>query len=144
MIPSWDTDNQTFLQSDWARVTTGHTQRRVVVSNSSFHFTWCKNVRYWLIPSKNIDDERILQSDWMRGTTGHIRPKVVISNLSFCLWLSPCKKSKVSIEYFQRYWWSKNTAIWLVGSVLHHNWTTKFFPNMQFCRIIKNIVVYHF
>ena len=71
-----------------------------------------QNVRYWLIPCIGTDDERILQFYWTRGKTGHTQPKVVYSDGSFLLWLSPFKKSKVSIDSLQIYWWSKNPAIW--------------------------------
>ena len=59
------------------------------------------------------------------------------------LWLYRCKKFKVLIDSFQRYWWSKNTAIWLVESVLGRNWKTRFLQNMQFLQIIKNTILHH-
>ena len=36
-----------------------------------------------------------------------------VSQATFPWWLSPCKKSKRSIGFFQRYRWSNNSAIWL-------------------------------
>ena len=66
-----------------------------------------KNLRYWLIPPKYIDDQTILQSDWLRGTTGHTQPEVVILNDTFLWWLSPCKKSKRSLDSIQRYYGKK-------------------------------------
>ena len=64
----------------------------------------------------------------MRVTTGHVKPKVVVSDPIFPWWLSPCIKSEVSIDSFQRYWSSKNTATWLVESTLGHTWRTRLFP----------------
>ena len=82
-----------------------------------------------MIFSRDTDDQRIQQSDWSRGTTSHNQPKVVLWNDTFLWWLSQCKNlrylfffSEISINYretnifidsFQRYWWSKNPAIWL-------------------------------
>ena len=36
-----------------------------------------------------------------------------VSQATFPWWLSPCKKSKRSIGFFQRYRWSNHSAIWL-------------------------------
>ena len=57
---------------------------------------------------------------WTRGATSHIQPKVAVLDVPFLWWLSPCKKSKRFTDSFQKYWWSKNTAIWLVESILGH------------------------
>ena len=111
---------------DWRSDATGHTRSIVEVSDP--HFSWwlppCKKSYFlknvWLMPSRDIDDQRILQYDWTRHTTGHIQPKVVVSNPSFSWWLSPCKKNKVSIDFFQVHWWSKNSTIWLDE---RHNWS---------------------
>ena len=42
-----------------------------------------------------------------------------VTGATFPLWLTPCKETKISTDSFQRYWWSKNPAIWL-GK--WHNW----------------------
>ena len=48
---------------------------------------------------------------WL-GMPGHTQPKEVVLHPAFPWSISPCKKSKKLILYFQGYWWSKNTAIW--------------------------------
>ena len=52
-------------------------------------------------------------------------------------WLPPYKKYKISIDSFQRYWWSKNPAIWLLESLLGHNERTRFFPDMLFLQYVS-------
>ena len=74
--------------------------------------------RRTLTLSRHIDDHRILQSDWMKKTTDHTQPKVVALDATLPQWLSSGKKSKIDIDSFQIYWWSKNPAIWLVESIL--------------------------
>ena len=49
----------------------------------------------------------------MRGIIDHTQPKVVVSYTAFPWWLTLCKKTKISLDFFQRYWRSKNPAIWL-------------------------------
>ena len=85
---------------------------------------WC-----WLSPSREID-QRIPQFNWTRDRSSHNQTKAVVSNTIFPWWLSLCKKSKILIETFQRIWQSKNPAIWLVESILAHNWAI-FFWGMQ-------------
>ena len=78
---------------------------------------------FWVIwneyLSRDIDDQWILQSDWGRSTTGHTQPKVVVSNAALTSWLSPCKKSMISLNCFLIHWWWKNTAIVLKKK---HDW----------------------
>ena len=57
--------------------------------------------------SWNFDYQRILPSDWITGTTGHAKSKVVASNATVAWWLIRYKKTKISIDSFQRYWWSE-------------------------------------
>ena len=57
---------------------------------------------------------------------------MIVSDAAFLWWLSPSKKSKMSIGSFQKYWWLKNAAIWLAESILDHNWRTRLFTNMRF------------
>ena len=35
----------------------------------------------------------------------------------FSWWLPPCKNSKLLADSFKKYWWSKNSAIWLDKSI---------------------------
>ena len=44
---------------------------------------------------------------------GHTQLKVVLSHVTFPWRIFPCKKSKILMHHFQRYWWLKNPAIWL-------------------------------
>ena len=94
-----------------------------------------------MILSRDIDDQKILQSDWIRGTTGHTRSKVVVLDNTFLQGSLLCKISKRLIDSFQKNWWSKNTAIWLLENILGHNWRNKF---TVLRRIIENIVIYIF
>ena len=57
--------------------------------------------------------------------------KWLSQDANFSWWLPPRKKSKISIDFFQTYWWSKNPTIWLVDSILGHNWRIRFFLDMQ-------------
>ena len=108
--------NQRIPQSDWMWDTTATANQQMMVSIATFPWwlTRCKkNLSYQLILSKDIVNQRTLQWNWLRGTTGHTKPKVVVSDATFLWWLFPSKK--VYIDSFQRYWWSKNPAIWLEG-----------------------------
>ena len=61
-ISSRDIDDQRILQSDWMRDQTGHTQTKVVVSDTNFfgaHFHE-KNLRDNFILSRDIDNQRIM------------------------------------------------------------------------------------
>ena len=87
-----------------------------------------KKLRYQLIISRDTDDKRILESDWTIDTTGPTYAKAVVSDATFSWWLSPCNKSKMWIDSFQRYWWSDHHAIWLVESILAHNWRLQIYP----------------
>ena len=40
---------------------------------------------------------------------------------------------------FQRYWWSKNLAIWLDESILSYNLETRIFPDIQFSQENKEL-----
>ena len=90
--------------------------------------------------------QRILRFSWIRLKTELTQP---VSDLTFPWWLSPYKKSQVSIGInlryqskisFQRYWSSKNTAISFVD-ILGHKLSTRFFPDIW---NIKNTVTHHF
>ena len=69
--------------------------------------------------SWGIGDQIILQSDWKRDIIDHTHAKAVVLDAAL-------NKSKVLIDSIQRYWWWKNTAIWLAKSILGNNWRTKF------------------
>ena len=62
-----------------------------------------KKLRYQLIISRYTDDKRIMQTDWTRDTNGHTQPKVVISRTTFIQLPTPCKKTKLLPDSFQRY-----------------------------------------
>ena len=68
---------------------------------------------------------------WL-GMPGHTQSKVATSHATFSCWLSPCKKSKILMLCFQRYWWSKNPATWLVQNILVDNLWTITFPDIGF------------
>ena len=46
--------------------------------------------------------------------------------------VSKCKKAGYFIDFFWRYGWLKNTAIWLAENILTHISETKISPNMGF------------
>ena len=48
-----------------------------------------------------------------RVTAGLIQPKVVVPDSTFARWITLGKKTMLSLNSFQRYWWSKNPATWL-------------------------------
>ena len=43
--------------------------------------------------------------------------QVVASNTTFSWWIYPCKKSRILMHCFQRYWWPTNSGIWLDDSI---------------------------
>ena len=49
----------------------------------------------------------------MKVTTDRTQPKVIVSEAAFPWSITPCKKTKIAIDSFQRYWWSNTPAIWL-------------------------------
>ena len=77
-----------------------------------------KNLRDQSIPSRDI-----IKKSWARTTTGQSHPpKVVFSDAAFPWSITSCKKAKTSLDSFQRYWWSNNSAIWLAKK---HDWQTQ-------------------
>ena len=123
----------------WGR--TVHTQSKVVVPDANFPW-WLsptkkkkKKKRYKLILSRAIDDKQILQPDWLRGGVGHTRPKKIVSYATFPWWRIPCKNFKISIDSFQRSWWSLNTTtIRLVESIYPLDTGCKLNKNKMFWR----------
>ena len=94
-----------------------------------------KKKKYKLILSRAIDDKQILQSDWLRGGVGHTWPKKIVSYATFPWWRIPSKKLKISIDSFQRSWWSLNTTtIWLVESIYPLDTGCKLNKNKMFWR----------
>ena len=71
------------------------------------------NPRHHLIPSRDIDEQRTLQSVWTKGIPNHIQPKNSL-RCNLPLMIIPCKKSKISLDSFQRYWCS---------TILQSDWT---------------------
>ena len=53
--------------------------------------------RFQLILSRDIDGQIILESDWIRGTPDLTQPKKMNSHAPFPWWISPSKKSTISI-----------------------------------------------
>ena len=51
--------------------------------------------------------------------------------------LSTCRKSETDVNLLTRYWWLKNTGIWLAESFFGHNLRTRFFPLCSFHRMSK-------
>ena len=91
-----------------------------------------KSLDCW-ISSRHIDDQKFLKSsNWTRDKTGHTQPKL------------PFFDDHLHVKN-QRYWLvpSTDTAIWLFDSIFGHHWRTRFFPDIGFCRIIKNTVMLH-
>ena len=73
------------------------------VNEINYHLTF-----FWDI------DQRIPQYDLTRSTIGHTQWKVVVSDEIFTWGLTLCKIIlKISLDSFQRYWSSKNPALWL-------------------------------
>ena len=54
----------------------------------------------------------------MRHSWPHTN-QVILFDTTYPPWTSPCQKSKILTDSFQRYWWSKNLAISLDK---RHNW----------------------
>ena len=92
---------------------------RTVGKHLSSHLRLFWVMKWMKYLSRDIDDPWILQSDWGRSTTDHTQPKVVVSNAALTSWLSPCKKSMISLNCFLIHWWWKNTAI---GLKKKHDW----------------------
>ena len=122
-------DDKRTLQSDWTRGTAGHTELKVVVSDATFPWslTPCKKLKHQQTLSTDID-----ATFWLNKRYNWPHPSKSSSLRSYPWQLSQCKESNVSIDSFQRYWWSKNPAIWWVKSILGHYWRTTFFPSTRF------------
>ena len=52
-----------------------------------------------------------LQFNLTSGTTGHPLPQLVALDATVPWWITPCIKTKIPIDSFQEYCWSKNPAI---------------------------------
>ena len=73
-----------------------------------------------MIPSRYADEERILEFDWRKGNASQqIHSKVKVSSANFSWWLLPCKKTQISIDFWQWYWSSKTFMTWLKK---RHTW----------------------
>lgn len=78
---------------------------------------------------------------WIHPTRG--------TSLRCCLFcgISPCRKSKILINSFQRYWSSKKPAICLDESILDYKLWSTIFLDMEFAkknRIPRSFIVYYF
>ena len=126
----WWSTNTAIRLDEWHNCS--HSIRSVAsYANFLCDYHYAKNLRYWLIPSRDIDDQRTLDTDRTRDSTGKTKPKKVVSDATFLWWLSQCKKYVRSIRSFQIYWWSKNIAIWLAGSISGYNWRARFLQNHE-------------
>ena len=117
LIFSTDIDDQRILQSNLMTSTTGHIQSK----HAPFLHDYIR-AKNWLIPSREINDPRILQSDWIRGRIDQPPPPQK-GSLKCCLSLmtNSCKKTKVPLEPFLRYWWSKILqSDWTRGTTVHN------------------------
>ena len=103
---------------------------------------------WWLFPKKNSFQRywsrRIPKSCWMRGTT-RMRSNPSLSphdsrmrgttqlqcEAPLVRWKATLQKTRISLESFERYWWSKNSAIWLEKRYNCPNSTTNF--NLRCC-----------
>ena len=57
---------------------------------------------------------------WRKGTASQqIHSKVKVSSANFSWWLFKCKKTQISIDFWQWYWSSKTFMIWLKK---RHTW----------------------
>ena len=87
------------------------------LENSAYYFCFwlalLHSVPYQVIPFRDIDDQTILESEYSKRKPSHTQLRLVVLNVTFPSWLSPCKKVKISIGYFQFYCWSKNPSIGL-------------------------------
>ena len=61
-------------------------------------------------------------------------PSFFWSPLNLCEFVSTCKKSGYLIDWFWRYGWLKNLAVWLTDKILAHISETKNFINMGFAK----------
>ena len=87
-----------------------------------------KSIDCWIF-SRHTDDQKFLKSNWTRDKTGHTQPK---------------------LPFFDDYLHAKNQIYRLIPSralsesILGLHWRTRFFPDIGFCRIIKNTIMLHF
>lgn len=80
LILSRDIDYQRILESDWAKGTPGHTQKRVVILDTTFPDDYLNiNIKdiTWLFPLI------LLIKDGTRHTNSYTQPKVVASGTIF-------------------------------------------------------------
>ena len=92
-------------------------------------------ILYW-----DIDNQTILQTDWTRAklvTSNQNWWSNVLHSLDLYTWKN--LYAKISLAFFDRYWWSKNSAIWLNE---RHKWprpTKCISPIYYFC-LMKNSI----
>ena len=78
---------------------------------------------------------------WL-GMTGHTLPKVVVWD-EYPWWISPYKKTSISMNSFQIYWWSKDPVVSLDESNLAHKLWSRIFPDINLHRETGNCKVFH-
>ena len=149
MILSKELVDQGILQSNSTRSITDQTQPKEVVSNATFPWllTVCikNDKKYikrditWFSPKISIIKESCSLTAW-KGNLTTSDQTTAFSNAAFTWRPTLCKITKIPLDSFQIYWWSKNTAIWLAESILEPD----FFQTCAFWRITKNSFRNHF
>ena len=126
---------------------TGSLRCYVPLMTNSMH----ERLSYQWILSRVIDNQRILQSDWTRGTPGHTQPKVVVLDATFSLGISPCQKTKISLDssrdiddqrilQFERIFKESSYFPLMTNSMqksLDNNW---FFPDILIIKELCNLI----
>ena len=91
-------------KSHWSKGTSNHTQLRMAVFMLKL-----KDIN-WFFPALLPIKESFNLTGWDIQQTKP-NQKVVISGVTLPWWLSLCKKIR-SLDFFNRYWWSKG-PVWL-------------------------------
>ena len=76
------------------------------------------------------------------GWEGLTTSEGIVSYVIFSWRLTPCKISKTLNDSFQRYYWSKNPAIWLEQGILPLNFGTKISQDMQCLQNVTALIVH--
>ena len=84
-------------------------------------------VKLW---KKNLLSEKLIYLSFWTSFNLAIpskQPKAFVASLSSCFNCYLCKKSKLAIFSFQRYWWLQNPQMWL--NILVHKLYSKIFSD---------------
>lgn len=122
MISPRDTDDQRILSCDSMRdyfdliIKTLRVKLNLcfVKNWSIFHYVLFPTWIYPKTNEKHLDKSRQVWA-WL-NTSGHAQPKVSLNCYLSTVTIS-MQKCKISFDFFQRYWWSKN-FIWFDKSIL--------------------------